>query len=319
MVGWPVFTTRSFSQLVARMSVSSALAPALRELSPGKRRLWSSQQLADRAVGALVAEAILTPKPALVDRRGSGAHHDLDLQCLLRSAAALRTAFEQMAESAGGRSPTLSLREELGNIGRAAEEAMLAATGGSNAHRGAIWVLGLLIAARAIVGEDAKPAAVAEAAGVIARLPDRFSPATPSNGARVCQRYGVAGARGEAQAGFPHVVGIGLPTLWLTRERGVDETYARLDTLIAIMTHLPDTCLLHRGGWAALGAAQAGARAVMDCGGTSTGAGRDALSALENALLARWASPGGSADLLAACLFLDEQPLFDEMRVSWSN
>jgi triphosphoribosyl-dephospho-CoA synthase len=224
-----------------------------------------------------------------------------------------------MAECASRQLPTLFLREELGNIGRNAEEAMLAATAGSNAHRGAIWVLGLLIAARAIVGEEARPSAVAETAGVIARLPDRFSPAIPSNGARVCQRYGVAGARGEAQAGFPHVVGIGLPTLWSARERGVEETYARLDGLIAIMAHLQDTCLLHRGGWAALEAAQAGARAVMDCGGTSTGEGRHALSALENALLAHWASPGGSADLLAACLFLDEQPLFDEVRVPWSN
>ncbi len=74
---------------------------------------------------------------------------------------------------------------------------------------------------------------------------------------------------------------------------------------MAIMAHLPDTCLLHRGGRAALAAAQAGAQAVIDAGGTSTAAGWRALLALDTDLLERWASPGGCADLLAACLFLD--------------
>ena len=35
---------------------------------------------------ALIAEAELTPKPGLVDRRGSGAHADLSLDVMRRSA-----------------------------------------------------------------------------------------------------------------------------------------------------------------------------------------------------------------------------------------
>lgn len=38
-----------------------------------------AERLADLAVDALIAEADLSPKPALVDRRGSGAHTDLHL------------------------------------------------------------------------------------------------------------------------------------------------------------------------------------------------------------------------------------------------
>jgi len=273
--------------------------------APLVRTCVTAQSVADRAMSSLIAEALLTPKPALVDRRGPGAHRDLDLGRLLLSAASLRLSFERIAECARGRLPSRSLREELARIGRDAEQVMLAATGGSNAHRGAIWVLGLLVAGRMMCGESATAPEVAAMAARIARLPDRFAPQSPSNGSRVCERYGVPGARGEAQAGFPHVVEIGLPALQRARGQRVAETHAQLDALMAIMAHLPDTCLLHRGGRAALAAAQAGARAVIDAGGTSTAAGWRALQALDADLLERWASPGGCADLLAACLFLD--------------
>jgi triphosphoribosyl-dephospho-CoA synthase len=261
-------------------------------------------RLADLAVEALIAEAMLSPKPALVDCRGSGAHQDLDLNRLLRSARSLRETFLQMAAAAICHEPNQELREQLARIGRAGEHDMFAATGGSNAHRGAIWVLGLLVAARAI-DADADPGAAAALAGCIARFTDRYAPVQDSHGNRVCQRYAVSGARGEARTGFPHVVQVGLPALWAARARGVDETYARLDALMAIMCRLDDTCLLHRGGRAALAAAQCGARAVLAAGGSSSQAGFDSLLRLDAELLQRNASPGGCADLLAACIFLD--------------
>ncbi|MGK9236246.1 triphosphoribosyl-dephospho-CoA synthase [Inquilinus limosus] len=260
--------------------------------------------LADLAVWALVEEAELTPKPGLVDRRGSGAHRDLDLETLRRSARALRPAFRAMAEAAQSRQPDQALREELAAIGRAGEQRMLAATSGSNAHRGAIWALGLLLAGTVIAG-PAGPRRIAATAAAIARWPDRFAPHRPSNGERVRQAHGAAGARGEARAGFPHIVDVALPALRAGRAAGATEEEARLDALMAIMASLDDTCLLHRGGRPALQAAQSGARSVLTAGGTASPAGRAALAALDADLLARWVSPGGSADLLAAALFLD--------------
>ncbi|MFE0755426.1 triphosphoribosyl-dephospho-CoA synthase [Inquilinus sp. NPDC058860] len=260
--------------------------------------------LADLAVWALVEEAELTPKPGLVDRRGPGAHRDLDLETLRRSARALRSAFRAMAEVAQGRAPDQALREELAAIGRAGETRMMAATGGSNAHRGAIWALGLLLAGAVIAGPG-DPCRIAGAAAAIAQWPDRFAPRHTSNGEQVRQAHGAAGARGEAQAGFPHVVAIALPALRASRAAGATEEEARLDALLAVMASLDDTCLLHRGGRPALQAAQSGACAVLAAGGTATPAGRAALQALDADLLSRWVSPGGSADLLAAALFLD--------------
>jgi triphosphoribosyl-dephospho-CoA synthase len=279
--------------------VASLLAMTVTESA-----VLSPDTLADLAAWALVEEAELTPKPGLVDRRGSGAHRDLGLETLRRSARALRPAFRAMAEAAQGRQPDRSLREELAAIGRAGEVHMMTATGGSNAHRGAIWALGLLLAGTVVAGPGA-PRRIAATAAAIAQWPDRFAPQHVSNGERARQTHGATGARGEAQAGFPHVVTIALPALRASRAAGASETEARLDALLAVMASLDDTCLLHRGGRPALEAAQAGAHAVLAAGGTATSAGRAALQALDADLLTRWVSPGGSADLLAAALFLD--------------
>ncbi|MCY1457212.1 2-(5''-triphosphoribosyl)-3'-dephosphocoenzyme-A synthase [compost metagenome] len=51
---------------------------------------------------------------------------------------------------------------------------------------------------------------------------------------------------------------------------------------------------------------QEGAQAVLDAGGSATLAGRRRLHALDQQLLEVNASPGGAADLLAACLFIDQ-------------
>jgi triphosphoribosyl-dephospho-CoA synthase len=274
--------------------------------------------LAARAVNALIAEAVLTPKPALVDQRGSGAHRDMDLPCLVRSASALRPTFFRLAMAAAGRRPSQALREELAFIGRRGEADMFEATGGVNAHRGAIWVIGLLIAAQAMTRTGAQASLIAETAGRIASFTDRFATQSETHGTRVCARYGVPGARGEAARGFPHLVHCGLPALLAARSRGIEERHARLDCLLAIMSRLEDTCLLHRGGKPALWAAQCGARRALRAGGSSTAAGLESLLVLDKNLLEFGASPGGCADLLAACLLLEPASIDGESQTPWN-
>jgi triphosphoribosyl-dephospho-CoA synthase len=289
------------SSVATNRSIDSVIAPGLPE-----NHYRRAAELADQAVEALIAEASLTPKPALVDGRGSGAHQDLNLHKLLRSARSLRPGFLAMGRISSGREAGVELREQLARIGRAAEARMLLVTEGANAHRGAIWVLGLLVAAKAMNTMDAEAEEIVALAGRIAMLPDRYAPAnSDSHGARACLQHGVRGARGEAAAGFPHVIRVGLPMLRASRLRGSDETNAQLDALMAIMSSLDDTCLLHRGGRAALVAAQRGASEVLEAGGASCPVGRQKLFDLDAQLMAMNASPGGCADLLAACIFLD--------------
>ncbi|KAI3593773.1 Triphosphoribosyl-dephospho-CoA synthase [Cupriavidus sp. U2] len=263
------------------------------------------------AVAVLVDEARLAPKPGLVDARGNGTHADMSLTLMIASAHSLGDSFAAMALAGQhARRIDVALRERLGALGREAETAMLRATGGVNTHRGAIWALGLLAGAAGWLGKTrgAVPhaKAIAQMAAVIARMPDRHRPAHTGNKGELARAaYGVGGAREQAEAGFPHVMGIGLPMLREARARGDAEPTAQVNALLAIMARLDDTCVLARAGRAGLADVQAGAEAVLDAGGIGTLAGRRRLHDLEATMHARRASPGGSADLLAATLFLD--------------
>ena len=119
-------------------------------LAPLASAALGTADLADRAVTALLEEVLLTPKPGLVDKRGRGAHLDMDVDLMCRSALALWPGFHAMAEAARGgclgensvrsagehpvrcparffgRPTHLALRRELGRIGREAEASMIA-------------------------------------------------------------------------------------------------------------------------------------------------------------------------------------------------
>lgn len=265
-----------------------------------------AERLADLAVDALIDEADLSPKPALVDRRGNGAHTDLHLGLMHASALSLWPAFKEMAQAAIEFGDVgLPLREAIGLMGREGEQTMLATTGGVNTHRGAIWALGLLVAAVALQPQSTAAGSIALRAARLALLDDRYAPRPLSHGAQVAQRYGVRGAREEAQLGFPAVIQRALPQLKRSRAAGHGEQNARLDALLAIMTALADTCVLYRAGEQGLQTMQLGAQAVLDAGGSASLGGRRRLHELDQQLIALNASPGGAADLLAACLFID--------------
>ena len=270
------------------------------------KTLTLAERLADLAVDALIDEADLSPKPALVDRRGNGAHTDLHLGLMHASALSLWPAFKEMAEAAIEFGDVgLPLREAVGRIGREGEQAMLTTTGGVNTHRGAIWALGLLVAAAALEPHANVGGSITLRAARLALLDDRYAPRPLSHGAQVAQRYGARGAREEAQLGFPSVIQRALPQLKRSRVAGHGEQNARLDALLAIMTRLADTCVLYRAGEHGLQTMQLGAQAVLDAGGSASLAGRRRLHELDQQLIALNASPGGAADLLAACLFID--------------
>jgi triphosphoribosyl-dephospho-CoA synthase len=264
-----------------------------------------AEQLAKRATQALIDEVRLSPKPGLVDSRGNGAHHDLCLDLMLRSAHSLTPTFYALALAGWCRAADVALRQEIGRLGRAGEQQMMQVTGGVNTHRGAIWAMGLLVTSVAMCPQQISVTQIVERAASLAQLPDARCPKRFSKGAHAVKRYQVPGAREEAQLGFPHIIELALPQLTYSRMSGASEAQARLNALLAIMSRLADTCVLSRGGMSALQTMHRGAALVLQAGGVHSELGAKQLWQLEQRMLADNVSPGGAADLLAASLFLD--------------
>jgi triphosphoribosyl-dephospho-CoA synthase len=242
--------------------------------------------IADAAVGALRTAALLAPlRPGLVDGRGAG-HPDA-----VASAEALREPLRQCAEAARTLPLGPGLRDRLGAIGRAGERRIADVTRGVSTHRGALWTLGLLSAGTAVT-EGAESAA--SFAALVART---LHPCAPRRGTR--------GAVGEARGGFPHVIRIGLPALRASRRRGETGDTVALNALLAIMATLDDTGVVRRGGADALRLVNRRAADVVQAGGCATVEGRGRLESLCRDADHHGLAMGGSADLLAATLFLD--------------
>lgn len=125
-----------------------------------------------------------------------------------------------------------------------------------------------------------------------------------SNGLRVAARYAVSGAREEGALGLPSVFEVGLPALLAARARGASITEQRVETLYTLMAHVSDSNVYHRAG-------PQGAQIVRDHAGRFLALGgtrnpnwhADAIASHKVFMLHRL-SPGGAADLLAACCFV---------------
>jgi triphosphoribosyl-dephospho-CoA synthase len=239
----------------------------------------------------------------------SGSHADMDAAMLQASAGALRPFFADLARAGQGGFDMAGLRA----IGQRAEAAMLAATGGVNTHRGAIFGLGLLSAAAGTVAEiSTDGAAVAPVrlgevvvwrwAADIGRGPIPLF----SHGAAALRRYGAGGARAEAAGGFRSVYEVGWPALREGRSLQPDDPDAPpVQACFALIAAVCDTNLLHRGGADGMRYASEAACAFLSQGGVGAPDWRARAAAGHAAFVARRLSPGGCADLLAMTLFID--------------
>ncbi|WP_179092486.1 triphosphoribosyl-dephospho-CoA synthase, partial [Burkholderia pseudomallei] len=162
--------------------------------------------IAANAVRCLRVEIDTWPKPGLVSHVDAGSHDDMTADTFYRSAAALAPFFAELADAGARDAGVPPLREiarraERREIGLRAERAMLAATGGVNTHRGAIFGLGLLCAAAGLRGSRERRAQRGQAAGatlgdlVAARWGDEIA-----GGPRAADSHGARPARAAPRA-----------------------------------------------------------------------------------------------------------------------
>lgn len=254
-------------------------------------RATLAADVARTAVGCLYTELVLYPKPGLVSLVDNGSHDDMTAATFMRSLFALRHYFRAVFDAGHSNAPFAHLR----TLGIAAEARMLRATGGINTHRGAIFSLGLLCAA---VGRASGQGLALTPASLRAVLLIRWGDALAAHGG------GAGGAREEGALGLPSVFETGLPALQATLRAGRSMRHARIDALFALMAHIDDTNVHHRGGAAGAATVRTGAQAFIAAGGTAHAGWMDRAITLHHALMRDRLSPGGAADLLAASCFV---------------
>lgn len=216
--------------------VDELLAP----LAPAPA-LVAPERLAATLARGTLRELELTPKPGLVDRRDNGSHPDLCLHAMRLSAALLPRYYARLLRLAEERRPLA----ECVQAGVEAEARMVRAIG-SNAHRGYIFLSGIvLLAACACAGRsDRLRQAIADLAG------EFFAgfAAQDSHGAGIRARRGLGGIRREAEQGLPAVFQHGWPSYREALEAGWPPGRAAFYLMAELMEQVEDTTAVHRCG-----------------------------------------------------------------------
>lgn len=262
------------------------------------------QAIGRAATLALHDELVLSPKPGLVTMVDTGSHDDMDAHTFMRSLFSLRGYFVRIAGLGAAGAPF----EALERCGIDAEARMLAATGGVNTHRGAIFTLGLLCAAAGAVactGRSPTPellrSTLLQCWG--AALAARTTRQSTLPGGIAARQYGLRSASAEAALGFPALFETALPAMKSAAARGLGRPLVLLDTLFHVMAVLDDSNLAHRGGLEGLRHAQRAASEYLAAGGAARPGGVAAAFDIAQDFVERRLSPGGAADTLAAaCL-----------------
>ena len=269
-----------------------------------------ADRLAELAVCALLTEVCITPKPGLVDRANCGAHEDMDIFTFVGSAASLFPCFRDIAMSTLTYDGNIgSLLSHLTPIGLRGEGRMFQATGGINTHKGAIFSLGILCAAAAFMAKQ--PGNRDEKAlrnTCIAMAKDRTRDGDPESdnetkGRMAYLQHGISGILGEAAAGFPNVFQTALPHLRKHLQSGSTIEDAGVAALLHLITTVDDTNIIARCGMEILREIQSGVKAeiaAFHCPQQYI----TYAQALDQRFIRQNISPGGSADLLAAALFV---------------
>ena len=303
---WQAWCDGRHSRILSKSLTGPALS-SVRAAQP--EALPTAHEIGHAATLALHDELALSPKPGLVTLDDCGSHDDMDANTFMRSLFALRPHFIRFAELGAARAPF----ESLERCGLDAEQRMLAATGGINTHRGAIFTLGLLCAAAGAVAASGlamqaghlRRTLMAGWGDALSKRAKRAAGNSSLPGGRAARRYGLRGASAEAALGFPAFFELALPAWDLGQAQRLAPHHLRLNTLFHIMAVLDDCNLAHRGGIEGLRFAQDAAKEFIAAGGSSSQGGTTRARAIGQAFVARRLSPGGAADLLAAACWFD--------------
>ena len=247
--------------------------------------------VADLAERALRMELDTTPKPGLVDKQDNGAHKDMDYALMSKSISALRPYLTKLAvESAKDIDPA-----KIKGIGIEAEIAMLKATGGVNTHKGALFCIGLSVAAASNLASRTGSVQTYSFKELVSRIASEIPLAQGTHGAEAKRSFKVGGALENARGAYQELFAD-----WQPYYRSLEcDPHRCHKTLLHIMTTLDDTNILHRRGVEGLAHAKSEAARLLEDFSESK------MSSLNKDFIRENISPGGSADMLSLTIFVN--------------
>lgn len=254
---------------------------------------FTADCFANYAYESLIEEVHFTPKPGLVDESNNGSHKDMDLSMFEKSAVSLIPYFSKCFMHG----VSMGSMSQLRSLGIAAEKTMFSVTGGVNTHKGAIFSIGLLLSGIGlsfIKGNSPFD-------NVRFLLESEQCPDTSStNGGVVRKKYGQIGAYEEALSGFP----LARKSAELYEKlKSKNNLTAKATVLCTLMSEVEDTNMYHRGGKDGISYMRDASRKILALPNEQK---INALAELDNRFIERNLSPGGCADMLALCFFIDK-------------
>lgn len=272
---------------------------------------FRSEELADKAVKALLDEVYTTPKPGLVDRNNNGSHSDMDVALFEKSAHVLHGYFHAISLMGQNAEHCRGALSSLRELGKQAEKQMFEATNGVNTHKGAVFSMGIMcFCAGYILGQGIKITADLlhqVCRDVCCDVLDDFneinSKKNHTAGEDLYITNHIAGIRGEAYHGFPAVFDLALPFFEDLRRNGFSENDAGCIVLLQLIAQLEDTNVLKRGGMDGLMRCMTRAKHLLSVR-LPLDELIDEIKRFDDEMIKFNLSPGGCADLLALTYFV---------------
>lgn len=275
------------------------------------------------ALQSLLFEVSCSPKPGLVDRFGNGAHSDMNFYSFMTSTALLSGYFDICVKTghafAEKNLPIDTIIEELREFAIDAEKLMYEHSK-ANTHKGAIFIMGLLTSITAylsngyqkITAEEICKYVAVSTKDIVSKELNKDVLAQKkvlTNGERLFLKYGVKGIRGEVQSGLNTICKFSLPVLKEVYKKNISTDAKLIYILLNIMMVNQDTNVLSRHGLQTLGFMHDYSKKIIDKFPLDILAENEdkfinEIIDMDDIFVKKNISPGGSADLLAATIFL---------------
>lgn len=286
-----------------------------------KKRKWT-KRLAELATNSILMEVALPGKPGLVCPEHQGSHTDMNYLTFINSSSAICVYFDELAELGYEWDGACNhqLLRKLRCIGLEMEQCMYRATNGVNTQKGIVFLMGFSLFAAAhvirvkqVFDMDLFRAVLKKLnRGIVHDELEGKSDKGLTNGEKCFVKFGkelAGGIRQEIEFGLPTVFDVSLPFMQnlflngLEVNNQADFQEKLMRTLLKIMSVNMDTNVLHRAGIEVL--TKLKALALNACEAENLFENADYFELMDFCIKEN-ISPGGSADLLAVTMFIEQ-------------